>query len=131
MLNTEKIRFMTKAAVIEEHAEKYDREVEGLYKGDYVFSKMLRSFFIGTAAFLVIFLIYCMYDPEGVLLQIYEGRIQMLLLPGLVLYTGFIIVFMFASYLVYNERYDSGHRRIYKIRRLLGNISDIYNTKEE
>lgn len=130
MLNNEKIRVMTHLAIGEEKIRRGDEDLEKLNKKEYLYSAMIRSFFAGTAGFVIILAIYIFYDLENIMLRIYTDEIEPVLLLALGAFIIFMALYMAAAFLIYRERYDSAHRRMQRMNRLFRNLRNLYDEKE-
>lgn len=110
MLSEEKIKIMTNLAMFEKREGRKIFFAGRYFKGDYVSSKLLRSFFSYTFSFLICLVLWGLYHMEQWLktmdLRIVTGagvKIGVVYVIGLVIYMGISIY-------VYVRRYEYASR---------------------
>lgn len=111
LLNEEKIRLMTRLTVYEQGRGIGDRKTEGLFRADYVFAEMVKSFVAGTLAWGVCAAVYCGYFFEQIFFSVYEDAVGPLLRFAVMSYAAWMAFFLLATFLVYRKRRIACTRR--------------------
>lgn len=122
MLNEEKIRLMTGIAMYEKKAEKDIFPVTRYFKGDYIESHLMRSFFAYTLTCVCILGVWLLYQIEDILNTMdISGLLGSAKEIG-ILYAAGLILYLLITYIVYAKRYNKASKslKIYqaKLRRL-------------
>lgn len=122
MLNEDKIRLMTGIAMFEKREGKKLFPVNRYFRGDYISSHMIRSFFSYTLSSLLIFLVWGLYNIEQILgVLSVEELIKIAVNMGK-LYIAGLIIYELVTLLVYRSRYEYSRRgmKVYiaKLKRL-------------
>lgn len=125
MLSEERIRLMTKMASYEEGEGKEYMPIKQYYRKDYVTLGMLKSFITSSAAFGILLLCWILYEMEDITEILASRDPAELGAFVLVLYIGFVAVYLVIALLVYNRRYTKAavsmkeyHSLVKKVQRL-------------
>lgn len=102
MPDQERIRLMTKIAILEKENGKELRRIEESYRSDYIGIPMLKNTLRVTVAFLVILAVWMVCNVDFVLNIFTEGQMKLLLLGILAAYVTIILItwtvtFLYAS----------------------------------
>jgi hypothetical protein len=111
MLNSEKIRLMTRLTVYEEGLGVKDGRTAEYFRNDYILFGLVGSFVAGSLAWGVCAAVYCGYFFENIFLSVYENSLGTYLRLAVTSYISFILFFLLATFLVYYRRSASFKRR--------------------
>ncbi len=131
MLNNDKIRTMTRLAIYEENQGVQDDKINGYFKNDYIVGHMVGSFVSGTVAFMLIVMIYCIYNYDVVMEGLFEGALGSVIASGVTLYVAFMIFFLAVTFVVYHYRYSAARKRLNRYSRQLQHLKNSYEKEEK
>lgn len=130
MVNEKRLLSMIKMAEFDTNDGKSCKPMIQYARKDYVAFHMLGSFVTGTAAFLLGALLWILYAMEKLMEQTdMEQFGRNLMLFGAV-YAGFMVLYLAASYIVFQVRYTNGRKKVKQYHNSLKRINAIY-TREE
>ena len=112
MVNEERVKQLYKIAAYEQNEEKRNRKVGQYYKSDYIGRQMIGSIFTGTLAFGCYAILWMMSTWEDVLESINNLEIVGIAIEMIIHYLIFMVVYLLATYIVYNMRYESGKKKM-------------------
>lgn len=122
MLNEDKIKLMNEIAMFEKRGGKNIFPVNRYFRGDYIGSRMLKSFFFYTVSFILCMMIWILYSVEQILNML---SLDLLILYGrkaALFYVAGLLVYLIITYLVCRRRYEYAKRgmKVYvaKLKRL-------------
>ena len=122
MLNEDKIKLMTGIAMFEKREGKKIFSVNRYFKGDYVSSNMIRSFFSYTFCYLLGVLLWVLYHVENLLNSLDIGYLIQIGTKIGILYLAGLILYEMITFYVYRKRYEYARRgmKVYvaKLKRL-------------
>jgi len=122
MLNEDKIKLMTGIAMFEKREGKRIFPANRYFQGDYISSRMFRSFFYYTVSFLLCAFLWVLYNIEDLLNMIRVDRLVSLGRHALLFYLAGLAVYLVITWLVYRKRYEYARRgmKVYvaKLKRL-------------
>lgn len=105
MINENRVKKIYKIALYEQKEEKENRSVEHYYRSDYVGKEIIKSFFTGTIAYVVMVLLWIMGNWAEILRQINSLQIFDTVVTILILYAVFLLIYLIVTSVVYNIRY--------------------------
>ncbi|MCM1105982.1 MAG: hypothetical protein NC355_03465 [Blautia sp.] len=112
MIDEERVKELYHMAVYDVHKDRIDRQMGQYYMWDYVSKELLKSFITGTVAYALLVILWVMSDIEGVTLLVNNLELLDLGVRLLMLYAGFMALYLLATLLVYYMRYRRGRRRL-------------------
>lgn len=122
MLSEDKLRLMTGIAMFEKREGKKIFPVNRYFRGDYISSHMLRSFFCYTFCYLLCLLIWILYNSERLLNAMSLDDMISVGKRGAVFYVAGLVFYLLVTAVVYRRRYDYARRgmKVYvaKLKRL-------------
>jgi len=122
MVNEDRVKEFFQMAVFDQREEPRYRQMGEYYKSDYVGKELVKSFFTGTFAFLLIVLFQILGSMEEFLDKLNDtNRMGYLVRVGLAC-AGFMAVYLLITSLVYRVRYRYGRR---KLRRYYGHLKNV------
>ncbi len=122
MVNEDRVKEFFQMAVFDQREEPRYRQMGEYYKSDYVGKELVKSFFTGTFAFLLIVLFQILGSMEEFLDKLNDTNwMEYLVRVGLA-YAGFMAVYLLITSLVYRVRYRYGRR---ELRRYYGHLKNV------
>lgn len=112
MLNKEKIILMTAISIYEEKDGRNDLSINGYFRGDYICFEVLKGAICGTIAFVMMFLMYMLYDLETFMVDFYKMDIVLFARGVLGKYVLFVALYMVVSYFVALYRYRKSKKHV-------------------
>ena len=105
MPDQERIRLMTKLAILEKENGRELRRIEESYRSDYIGIPMLTNTLRVTAVFLVILAVWMVCNVDFVLNIFTEGQMKLLLLGILAAYVTIILITWIVTFLYASMEY--------------------------
>lgn len=105
MINEDRVKRIYKIALYEQKEEKENRQVKQYYQSDYMGKEIIKSFFTGSIAYVVIVVLWVMGNWSEILRQINNLEIIDTIKNILILYAVFLIVYLLGTGIVYAVRY--------------------------
>lgn len=126
MINEERVKEMYHMAVYDEHEEKKYRQMNEYYMWDYVSKELVKSFFTGTIAFVLLAGLWVLKDLTGLVAYINSADLMEMLVSVIVLYAAFLVVYLLVTAIVYCIRYARGRRHLRRYMEHLKNVGKMY-----
>lgn len=123
MINEQRTRMMTKLALYESKRGKKELQITRYAPGDYVTAHMLWSFVCGTIAFVIVLVLWVLYNIESLLIELFSMDIMHLAINILLVYIIFIGLYLGMCYVYISYRYGRYKKRVNKF--LLG-LKELY-----
>lgn len=130
MLNSEKIRLMTKMASFDEVEGKKDIAINGYFRGDYISFQILISAIYVTIGFAVVVALYVLYNLETLLSEFYKMDIVAFGKEWLTRYVIVLLIYLLISYFVYAYRFHRTKKRIRMYQQQLKQLHKMYENSE-
>lgn len=127
MVNEDRVKRLYKIAVYEKNEEKLHRQAGQYYRVDYIGKEVLKSIFTGTVAYGIMAILWMMSNWDLMLYQINTLEIVDTILVMLVIYVGFMMIYIFATIMVYFYRYKNS---IQKVERYVEDLKVAHNMFE-
>lgn len=131
MLNTERIRLMTKLASYEQGEGKEYMKMGQYYRQDYVGMQMIKVFFCSTIAFLILCLLCVLYQMEELGKLLYQTDYREYAVGLLVKYILFVLFYQVVAWVVYNIRYRKGSKKQKLYHNRLKKVEKLYEREEK
>ncbi len=122
MVNEDRVKEFFQMAVFDQREEPRYRQMGEYYKSDYVGKELVKSFFTGTFAFLLIVLFQILGSMEEFLDKLNDTNWMGYLVWVGLAYAGFMAVYLLITSIVYRMRYRYGRR---KLRRYYGHLKNV------
>lgn len=126
MLNTERIRLMTKLAAYEQGEGKEYMAMSQYYRRDYLALQMIKTFFCSTIAFGILLALSILYQPEEWIQRLYQEEYRDYLVELVVMYVLFVIFYQVVAWIVYSLRYQKGMKRQKQFHSRLKKVEKMY-----
>lgn len=131
MINEERVKELYHMAVYDDHKSKADCQMGQYYMWDYVCKELVKSFFTGSIAFVLLVVLWGMSDVETITAVINSLEIVDLAIRIGVLYIGFLAIYLFITLLVYCFRYVYGRKKLRQYAGHLKKVQKMYQREEK
>ena len=118
-------------AVYDDHKSKADCQMGQYYMWDYISKELVKSFFTGSIAFVLLVVLWGMSDVETITAVINSLEIVDLAIRIGVLYIGFLAIYLFITLLVYCFRYVYGRKKLRQYAGHLKKVQKMYQREEK
>ena len=112
MVNEERVKQLYKIAVYEQREEKKNHQTGLYYRSDYIGKEVIKSFFTGSIAYVIMVVLWVMSNLDLVMHQINTLEIIDTVLNAIILYVLFIVAYLFVTALVYYFRYKECKKKL-------------------
>ena len=130
MLNNKKIRIMTKLALYEQKEGKEDIRLGKYYKTDYVRLQVLKTVVCVTVGYLLILLMIGMYKAEYIISKLVTFNFVRIGQYILGFYIMVMAVFITGSIIGYSLKYDNSRKNLSKYYKSLKKLSSFYQEEK-
>lgn len=130
MVNEERLRHMIKMSQFDTNDGKQCKPMTQYARKDYVSLQLLGSFVAGTICYGLILGLWGLYSMEGLLEQLNSMDIQGFLISILLSYLLFMIVYLGATYIIFQMKYTEGRRKVKKYYSNLKKVNQMYEREE-
>ena len=130
MVNEQRLHSMIKIAKFDANDGKSCKPMIQNARKDYVALQLLKSFVIGTIAFFIMLGLWVLYSMETLMKQINNmDLIQSAITLG-ILYGVFMVIYLLATYIIFNVKYTYGRKKVKKYYAGLKKINAMYLREE-
>mgnify|MGYP000264370105 FL=1 len=130
MVNEQRLHSMIKIAKFDANDGKSCKPMIQYARKDYVALQLLKSFVIGTIAFFIMLGLWVLYSMETLMKQINNmDLIQSAITLG-ILYVVFMVIYLLATYIIFNVKYTYGRKKVKKYYAGLKKINAMYLREE-
>ena len=130
MIHEERLRPMVKMAMFDKNEGKACKPMIQYARTDYISMQLLKSFIAGSIAFVILCVLWALYDTSK-LMQMLNGAYFFDFIKEVVIYYGiFMVVYLTATYIVYQIRYVQKRKMIKTYYNNLKDINKIYEREE-
>ena len=130
MVNEQRLHSMIKIAKFDANDGKSCKPMIQYARKDYVALQLLKSFVIGTIAFFIMLGLWVLYSMETLMKQINNmDLIQSAITLG-ILYGDFMVIYLLATYIIFNVKYTYGRKKVKKYYAGLKKINAMYLREE-
>ncbi|MCI5920214.1 MAG: hypothetical protein MRZ75_12970 [Roseburia sp.] len=130
MVNEERLRHMIKMETFEKHDGKACKPMAQYARRDYVSMQMLRSLITGTITYVIMLVMWAVYEMERLMEEITGMDIQKFVGTLLLLYVVFMVVYEIATYLVFQMKYSSGRKKVKQYYSCLKKVNRMYERED-
>ena len=131
MINEERVKQLYKIAIYERTEEKQHREAGLYYRSDYVGKEIIKSIFTGTIAYGLLTALWAMSNWEAVLESLNNLEIINTAVEVIVIYVGFLALYLFATFVVYLIRYGHSRKKLEQYKEDLKEMNQMYEREEK
>ena len=130
MVNEQRLHSMIKIAKFDANDGKSCKPMIQYARKDYVALQLLKSFVIGTIAFFIMLGLWVLYSMETLMKRINNmDLIQSAITLG-ILYGVFMVIYLLATYIIFNVKYTYGRKKVKKYYAGLKKINAMYLREE-
>lgn len=122
MINEERVRELYQMAVFDEHEDKKCHPMGEYYIWDYVGKELVKSFFSGTIAFVLLVVLWGIGDMTAAIAFVNSTDLTNLAIRFILLYVGFMAIYLLATVFIYSVRYAQGRR---ELRKYVGHLKKV------
>lgn len=130
MISKERVRHMTKLAEFENEESKACQKATQYFRRDYVAMELIKSFFAGTIAFGLLFVLWLFYDMENLVKKINDMDMIGFGIRIVMVYLVFLAAYLMITYIIYNRRYTKGRKQVKEYYNRLKGVSSLYREEE-
>ena len=127
MLNTNKVRLMTKLALYETKEGKEDIRLSKYYKTDYVRYQVIKSIISATVGYGLILLLIFIYKSESLISNAVTLNYKSIGTYILGIYIIVIALYGLGALAGYSIKYDLSRKKLSRYYKLLKRLNKIYN----
>lgn len=131
MLNEKKIRYMTKAAALEEGSEKKNIEISQYFRTDYISLQMLKSAAAYTVSFGILAFFWAGGNVEELMqwLSRMESMGNLLKITAAIYFAG-LVLYEAVTYFYFSAKYCKAKEVAAKYNKQLKRINELYEQQE-
>lgn len=127
MINEERVKEMCHMAVYDEYEEKKYRQMGEYYMWDYVGKELVKSFFTGSIAFVLLAGFWALKDLTALVAYVNSADLMALAARIILLYIAFLAVYLLVTAIVYCIRYVRGRKNLRRYVEHLKNVRKHYS----
>ena len=131
MIHEERLKPMIKMAMFDKNDGKACKPMIQYARTDYISMQLLGSFVTGTIAFVLLCVMWGLYDTQELMKMLNGAYIFDLLKVVLVKYGIFMVVYLTVTYIVYQIRYSYRRKQVKVYYKNLKEINMIYEREEK
>ena len=103
MINEDRVKELYRMAVYDAYEDEKCQQTGKYYISDYVGKEMIKSFFTGTIAFILLVILWGIGDVSALIAFINNADVTDLLIHVIMLYIGFMAAYLFVTAVVTNR----------------------------
>ena len=130
MVNEERLRHMIQVAKFDANEEKRYKPMTQYARKDYVSLKLLGSFVSGSICYGLLVGMWGLYSMEELLGRLNRMDIPDILKSFVLSYLLFLVLYLGATYIVFNLKYSEGRRHVKKYYSSLKKVNQLYEREE-
>lgn len=131
MVNEERVKNLYKIALYERDEKKYERQTGQYYKKDYISKEMIKSFFVGTLAYILLVLLWIISTLDEFLRSVNNLEFKKETIIIVFLYIVFMVLYLVATYFIACSRYKEGKVRLKEYLKALKVTKKMYEREEK
>ena len=112
MVNLERVKHQCQIAFYEQKEEKKNRAIGRYYRSDFIGKEVIKSIFTGTIAYAVLAALWVMSNWDMVLKSVNDLTIVNTVFLMLLIFVGFLAVYLLVTYVIYAVRYVQGRKKM-------------------
>lgn len=131
MINEERVKELYHMAKYDSHTGREDSQMGKYYMWDYVGKELVKSFFTGSIAFVLLAVLWGMNDIEGITAKVNNLDLVDMAANIVVLYIGFLAIYLLATAMVYSLRYVRGRKKLRRYAVHLKRVRKMYQREDK
>lgn len=112
MVNEDRVKKLYKIAIYEQTEEKEHRQAGQYFRSDYIGKEVVKSFFTGTFAYMIMAVLWMFSNMTLVMYQINTLEIVDTIKIMGIIYLVFMVIYTFATVMVYYYRYKNSKKKL-------------------
>jgi hypothetical protein len=131
MINEERVTEMYHMAVYDEKENRQARQMSSYYRRDYIGKEMIKSFFSGTIAYVLIVILLLLGAAEDVIDSLSSMNLVQTGTVLAIVYVGFEFLYLLITAQVYRRRFRNGRAELKKYYKHLKSVNKMYTREEK
>jgi hypothetical protein len=131
MINEERVTEMYHMAVYDEKENRQARQMSSYYRRDYIGKEMIKSFFSGTIAYVLIVVLLLLGAAEDVIDRLSSMNLVSTGMMLVILYLAFEFLYLLITVRVYRRRFREGRAELKKYYKHLKSVNKMYTREEK
>lgn len=131
MLNQERVREMTRLAILDQNEGKECKPMTQYFRKDYIAKELIKSLVAGSVAFGILAGIVGLYYVESLMQTVGAADIRSLVKMAAIGYAGCLAAYLAVTYIVYYVRYSKGRLKAKKFYAHLKKVNKLYYEEEQ
>lgn len=130
MIHEERLKPMVKMAMFDKNEGKACKPMIQYARTDYISMQLLKSFISGSMAYMILCAVWGLYDTSALMQVINGGSIKDFAIDVLFYYAIFMVIYLVATYIVYQIRYTKRRKMVKAYYKNLKDINKNYEREE-
>lgn len=130
MIHEERLKPMVKMAMFEKNEGKACKPMIQYARTDYISMQLLKSFVAGSIAFVILCVLWGLYDTNELMKVLNGAYIMDFIIDVAIRYAIFMVIYLVATYTVFQIRYTHRRKMIKSYYKNLQDINKIYEREE-
>lgn len=130
MVNEERLHYLIKIARFDAYDGKQCKPMEQYARKDYLSLQLIKSFLTGTLAFAMILALWGLYSMDMLMEEINQMDIKGVLISMILSYVVFMLIYLVATYIIFNLKYTNGRKKVKKYYNSLKKVNNMYEREE-
>ena len=131
MINEDRVKELYRMAVYDACEDEKCQQTGKYYISDYVGKEVIKSFFSGTIAFILLVVLWGIGDVSALIDFINNADVIDLLIHIVMLYAGFMAIYLFVTAVVYRVRYDKRRRKLHQYAKHAKKVQEMYRREDK
>lgn len=131
MVNEERLRHMIKLSKFDKNDGKDCKPMTQYARKDYVSLQLVGSFVTGSVSYVLVFGVWVLHSLEKVFEMINEMEIRGIVAALAFSYAVFMLIYLGATYVIYNVKYTAGRGKVKKYYASLKKVNQMYEREEK
>jgi uncharacterized membrane protein YesL len=131
MINEERVAEMYHMAVYDQKENRQARQMSTFYRRDYIAKELIKSFFSGTIAYILIILLLLFGAAEDVIDSLSSMNLAYTGTMLVLLYLAFEFLYLLVTVRVYRRRFRDGRAELKKYYKHLKSVNKMYAREEK
>ncbi len=131
MLNTDRIKLMTRLGAYEERQGKEVLPVVTYFKNDYIIKNMIWTAITTTIAFLLVMVLWVVFRFEFYLEHLAQMNLILLALRVVIFYAAALILSEVAAYFVFDYKYRRARKLLKPYAKGLKELEELYKKEDK
>lgn len=131
MINEEKVKLMTKAAIFEQKEKKKSLQTTSFFQYDYISLELIKGWFFSSVVYVILAAFWVVCNMEELLDNLHKMDLKAFGMKAVLAYVAVVLIYLCILYVLYSYRYFMAKRRVNTYTHMLNSISNIYKGEEK